>query len=381
MSVSVPVMGKKITIMIIGAQPPPYGGGEMMMKYTNEVLQKAGHNCILVNTSIRYYNKDRMRISFKVLMKYLKIYSLIFSQLLSSKVDIVYFSLSKKTLGFIRNIPYILFSIFFRKKVVGHIHGGDFPIVNHALFRSLINYFDTIIVLSTELKHQLEALLKCNIVLLKNGIPDQKLQKLDKKKLQRILYIGNLVPSKGLFRLLDVFISLAEKYRFIELWIIGEWHDESTKNLFYNGIKKNRLEDRFKDVGYIPHEKIQKYYKTCDLLLHPSKYDGQPITIIEALSFGMPVISTNVGGIPLLVKDGYNGFIIDDANDIQAYIEKIELLIRNQQQYAEMAKNALKYFEDHLTLGHYSNNLSEVFEDMFSGRLVDDRSLPLETPA
>ncbi len=86
----------------------------------------------------------------------------------------------------------------------------------------------------------------------------------------------------------------------------------------------------------------------CDILVLPSYVEGQPLVILEALSWGMPVIATNVGGIPDTIKDGKNGYLIAPA-DIQTLEKKILRLIENPQICQKMSNENLQLYKSRYT--------------------------------
>jgi len=78
---------------------------------------------------------------------------------------------------------------------------------------------------------------------------------------------------------------------------------------------------------------MRDYYQSIDILIISSFHENTPNPLLEAMSCGVPVITNNTGMAKELIKDGYNGFIINDYNDIDSYIEKIKILHKNVEKY------------------------------------------------
>lgn len=92
-------------------------------------------------------------------------------------------------------------------------------------------------------------------------------------------------------------------------------------------------------------------------------WEGQPLSIIEALAFGTPIISTYHKGIPEQVKDEYNGYLIK-TNDPQEIIDAILKGIKSPDNYSTLSKNAIKHFQDHFTREvHLKRLISLICED------------------
>lgn len=121
--------------------------------------------------------------------------------------------------------------------------------------------------------------------------------------------------------------------------------------LIGTGPNKHYLKDLGKSLGVFDNiqfienfEKIEEVIQKIDIFTLVSDVEGMPLTIIEALYFGKPVIATPVGSIPDLIVDGYNGYIID-KNQIQDIADHIIELMKNFNQYKMMSQNSRILYE------------------------------------
>lgn len=141
------------------------------------------------------------------------------------------------------------------------------------------------------------------------GKADKKLSRkklglpLDKKI---IIYIGRINETKGVKYLIDAM----EKLKDIDLKIIGFSQDI---DLFKDYAAKKNLKN-VEFTGGIFGEKKLLYLSSADALILPSSKEGAPVVIMEALARNLPVVATNVGGIPLMIKNGGEGIIIKQKN-------------------------------------------------------------------
>jgi glycosyltransferase involved in cell wall biosynthesis len=138
----------------------------------------------------------------------------------------------------------------------------------------------------------------------------------------RILFVGRLVPIKGIKLLIDAFLDLIKEVKHAELLVIG---DGPLRTELETMLTKLKIKNRVKLLGSLPRSKILEYYQSSDIFALPSFYESFGIVNLEAMSCGLPVISTFVGGIPEVVKDGYSGFLIEPGNKflLKEYLIKL----------------------------------------------------------
>jgi len=102
-------------------------------------------------------------------------------------------------------------------------------------------------------------------------------------------------------------------------------------------------------------------YSNYDLFLYTSWFDGMPNTVLEALSLGIPVISSNVGGIKEIIEEGKTGFLVDDIFNEDAYLNKIEYVIQNKRILNDIRKNAFEKLKKQHSWKIYLDKLREIF--------------------
>jgi N-acetyl-alpha-D-glucosaminyl L-malate synthase BshA len=154
-----------------------------------------------------------------------------------------------------------------------------------------------------------------------------------------ILYVGRLEPVKGVRYLVQaVRILINRGFRNMKLLIVG---DGSEKRYLEELVKKLGLEDYIVFVGRVSHDKIPEYMASADLLVLPSLSEGFGIVIVEAMAMGLPVIASRVGGLPWIIKDGENGFLVEPRNP-RDIAEKIILLLTNDDLRVYMSRRNIE---------------------------------------
>lgn len=229
--------------------------------------------------------------------------------------------------------------VFPRKKIIYTVHGFDSIRIAHRIFLPIERLFQNkckaIVPVSKYDELNLrEEKITHNIHLVYNGIEkpselsDINFSFVD-KYLYKVLCIARLSPPKDC----DLFLKVAAKlphYAFIWIGNQQEFIKRHPSNVFF--------------MGSIPN--AGAYNEYIDLFILPSNYEGLPMTIIEAMSFGKPVVASAVGGISEIVVNDVNGYTVE--NIVEAFAEKIEYILENQDVYNRFSKNALKRYQEDL---------------------------------
>jgi len=156
-----------------------------------------------------------------------------------------------------------------------------------------------------------------------------------------ILFAGHIIPIKGVEYLIKAANILVNFYNLDDLVFILAGRDE-LDTVYVQRVKQLVVQygliDYVKFVGRVDSRTLAILYNRCDLFVLPSLDEGFGLVIAEALFFGKPVVGTNVGGIPIQIVDGWNGFLVEPANSSQL-AEKLKYLLSNEAERLRMGKN------------------------------------------
>lgn len=129
-----------------------------------------------------------------------------------------------------------------------------------------------------------------------------------------LLFVGSLIMKKGLQNIIEILPEIIKKNKNLRLFVVGSGNYRSNLELL---VKKNNLEKNVVFIGKINSKKMVNYYNLADLLVMPSLFiETFPYTILEAMSCGLPVFASNIGGIPEII-DNNTGFLVDVNNKKQ----------------------------------------------------------------
>jgi|GEM_PF-352069 glycosyltransferase involved in cell wall biosynthesis len=230
----------------------------------------------------------------------------------------------------------VVVSLIKPKPIVITLWGSDIfflktPILS-TIFKSILERADVIICENQHFKNQLTKLSNNNIFVIPNGIdleqfkPRDKLSaratlKLPENKLI-ILSTGSLTKNKGHKYLIHALSDLLQTRDDIHLCIVGS--GEEHESLAYE-IKELNLDRKIDLVGSVSNEMIATWLNAADIFVLPSLHEGTPNSLLEAMATGLPSVASATGGIPEIIDDGSNGFLVTPANskEIKAKLSQL----------------------------------------------------------
>ena len=298
-------MNRNTKILFWGGLPPATINGVTISNLINlNILSKEFQiDCIEECNSFRHHGK----LSLFKIKSFVKSNLAIIKRAYKNHYKYFYLVFSVSTLGGIKTLLAIVcFRMFNQGKVVLHIHRGDFF---SAFYKSRINKIiaslvliltNKIIVLSESQKKEIQLKFNNCVEVLTNTVEiEYKYDPIVKQNIN-FLYISNYLVDKGILDLLEVFKKLIKKYPYINLQTFGAFSDQQLKKIIL-GYNSTNIQIHNTISGI---EKFQ-IISQSDCLILPSWNEGQPIVLLEAMSVGTPVISTNVGLIPELLGSDY----------------------------------------------------------------------------
>ncbi len=259
-----------------------------------------------------------------------------------------------------RRLSVLLFiSKLLGKKVIFHIHGSQFDLyynsagrIEQFFIRRGLRTADYVIALSETWKCKIIAIEKTSkVVVILNAVNTDKYAISDRAIHEplSVLFLGRLGERKGIYDVLDA-ISLLdyEKYYFV---LAGDGELDKVKKII-----SDRGLDKYVSVpGWIKGDEKLDLLKNADVYILPSYNEGLPIGILEAISAGLPVIASSIGGIPEAVVDGVNGFLIEPGDS------------------RSLAKKLQELSDDHRKLNEFSHSSKNIALEKFSMSRAEEK--------
>jgi len=227
--------------------------------------------------------------------------------------------------------------------------------------KKLVHSCDKLTVVSYSLRREFDKYYNLKADVIYNAVDTELFDKIEIKKEDAILFVGKLCIGKGVLDLLDIARMLGKTHPHVKIYIVG---DGPLKNYIYTQLCKSDLLN-VKMVNSLPHSELVYYYNRSQIFVLPSYYEGLPSTILEAMACKLPVVATNVSGIPELIDEGVTGYMLPPG-DINGFYNRIVELLENsekQKYFGEMGRKKVieKFTWPHITQG-IINKYQELLE-------------------
>lgn len=354
-------------VLLILNIPPPYGGGEIRAKILYDYFIGNSNYYLITNSNKSQNKATQGKLTTRNIFNNINYQIKNCFSIFKLKPKVVYISIPKKIVPLLKILPVIFTCKLVNAKLVGELAGSRFFFLEKkGIIRKagkiILKQFYQIRLLGISVQQQMRNYDITNTIVFDNGtdVPDYSLNipKKIKKDTTQISFIGALHKNKGIYLLCETAKILSEKNIAFNMNIVGEWENEDDKQAILQYIKHHKLDSKIIFHGLKHGDDKWNILANTDVYLFPSYNEGQPISIIEALAFGIPVITSNVGAIPDTVKNNENGFIIEEQN-AQLYADKIIYLIENPDKFYKISAQNLKSYKERFTVENYCKSVEK----------------------
>ena len=358
-------------ILFILHLPPPVHGSAMVGQYIKD--SKVVENTFdtkFINLSTSLTIDEIGKNPIIKITRYVKVILKVLISLIRFKPNVVYLAITAKGVGFYKDLPLALLVKLFGKKLVLHYHNKGVSKYQHRFLDNLLYYTlfknTKVILLSERLYKDVSKYVKKeNVFFCPNGIPipdDLKKSTLKVNDIVQLLFLSNLIESKGVYVLLDALKILKDNNVKFHCNLVGGEGDISSMKLNQK-INDLKLQNCVSYLGKKYSYEKHKIFQSSDIFVFPTCYETFGLVNIEAMMFGLPVISTNEGAIPEIVNNGETGFIVDKQNP-EKLAEKINHLIDNPQKAILMGEKGRQFFLEKYTLEVFERRLAHILNQI-----------------
>jgi colanic acid/amylovoran biosynthesis glycosyltransferase len=184
----------------------------------------------------------------------------------------------------------------------------------------------------------------------------------------RILFVGSLSDRKGVEDVLRAFVHIAKERPKLELRLVGSG---SLRSKLEQLVRMWGLENQVTFAGFVRHENVQDELSRAHIFCHPSRTpergdkEGIPGTIVEAMATGLPVVTTRHAGIPEMVRDGEDGFIVAER-DVTAIGQALLTLVDRPDLRALMGRNAASQVQQKADAVRLTGELESIYSEVIA---------------
>lgn len=262
-----------------------------------------------------------------------------------------------------RDAIFLKIAKLFGKKVVVFFHGWSPDMVQKInkqpnIFLSTYNKADKFIVLAKSIKSDLvkwgisKPIELSTTKINEDLLEDFKWQAKSNKTFQ-LLFLSRIETYKGIYEALKIYQILKAEYSNFSLTIAGDGSQLDDV--------KNYAKEHLKDVsflGYVSKDKLKTAFKNADLYLLPSYSEGMPTSVLEAMAFGLPIVSRPVGGLVDFFENDKMGYLVESLEP-QDFANKIALIVNNDAKLNAIAQYNHNYAKQHFMASKVVKQLEE----------------------
>jgi glycosyltransferase involved in cell wall biosynthesis len=362
------MVGKSKVLFLIHLPPPVHGSSLLGSQVYNSEIIHQSFEAKFINLLLSTNVNSTGNFGLGKLWKSLIITSKLLFELIFHYPQICYFALSASGFALIRDLILVILLKIFNVPIVFHLHNKG---IKHnrrkRLYGKVYNFIfsgNKVIVGSKLLYQDVEEYFSFDSVYLcPNGIMDCESQ-LGIKKNDRttILYLSNLIKSKGILDLLESCKILHENKVDFILQIVGSEGDLSISDI-QSRVNGLGISSQVDIIG--PRFGLDKLQilNNADIFVFPTYYRFEcfPLSLIEAMQFSLPIISTFEGGIPDLIEDGFSGFLVNQR-DVEEISNRLMDLILNPELRVKMGNAGKRLYEHNYTTKLFQERIKNILE-------------------
>lgn len=184
------------------------------------------------------------------------------------------------------------------------------------------------------------------------------------------IYVGRLGPEKNLPFLIRCFAGVAQAFNQARLMLVGDGPERKT---LQEMVDHSNIAGFVRFTGMVPYKKVCQYLKMADVFVTASVTEVHPLSVIEAMAAGLPVLGIHSPGISDSVQDGVSGFLVDEE-DMAAFTATMARLISNREERLKMGENAQRDSE-RFSIDQTGTKMIEIYQKAIDGKAQRRRSL------
>jgi glycosyltransferase involved in cell wall biosynthesis len=347
------------SVIMVGTHPTTMGGIATVVRGYMQAGLFERFKSVYVPT---HRDGSRFQKAATALAAYLRI----FVSLLMGNAPLLHVHVSSRA-SFWRKSLVCAMARLFRRPYLLHVHGSEFMTFYRGecgaraqrFVRSVFAQAALVLALSEQWRSDLlEICPGANVVVLPNAVllPAAEALQNRGKSVREILFAGRLGQRKGVFDLLQAFARIVANFPDVRLICAGDGEIAAVKARSTQlGIGK-----RVDCLGWLDAAQTRLRFAAAGIFVLPSYAEGVPMAMLEAMSWGLPIICTPVGGIPEVVKSGENGLLVTPG-DTEQLAAELTRLLEDGALRARLGAAARKTIEQSFALDVSVERLCEIY--------------------
>jgi len=355
---------KKVDILMIGPSLQVRGGISTTARVLLEHWPVGKYPVVYLDTLIDGSKAQKLMVAMRALLRFVYM-------LCVCSPYLVHIHFSSRA-SFWRKSLFVLLGRMLGRQIILHANGSEFHIfyrmesgpVQRKLIRWILNQADRLLVVSTQWQEFYRHLYVRNdpVVLYNPTVcPPLHLECSNKKPV--ILTLGRLGKRKGTYDLLKAIPLVLESCPQAEFWLGGDGDVDLIREI----VKKEPWGKQVQVLGWVTGEQKEQVLRDASVFVLPSYNEGLPLAILEAMAYGLPVVSTPVGGIPEAVVDGETGFLVSPG-DVETLAQRLSLLLTHPSLCYEMGMRARQRVLEKFDVHKIIQQLFTIYDELLLGK-------------
>ena len=340
-------------VLVVATSPKSRGGIATVVDALRDTDMWKTHKCCWVATHI---DRSKLQKVAKLALGFFKYL------LLLPWYDIVHIHLSTRVSA---NRKYIFYRLAkaFGKRVVVHLHcGTQLSDIWNSKYQDMFTHSDACILLSKSIRDAVASLTgkSENLHVVYNPSPSGVVVPKSEERTKTILFAATLYREKGYLDLIEAFAKIAANYPDWKLVLAGNGSQDE-------GISKAehlQVGDRVEFVGWVKGADKDRVFRSASIFCLPSYAEGFPMAVLDAWAYGLPVVTTPVGGVPDIVVDGENGLLFTPG-DVDTLASKLSMLIESEELRAKISEESLRLAETIFNVKTIASELTKIYGDIY----------------
>lgn len=360
-------------ILVVAQTPPPTHGQAVMAQY----LLEGKYTKVRLHHVRMAFSDEITEIGGLQWKKVSRLFSLCFQVALArtrwSATTLYYPPASPNLVPFLRDCVFLITTRWMFKRTVFHFHANGIsglfetlPFPLKVLYRLAYSKPDVCICITRFGTTDANHFLAKRIEIIPNGIPDA-LTALDASRTAHdntpltILFLATVSLEKGAGIFIEAAAHLRSKGREFHCLIAGPFASKEDEETLMDLTSENGLNDLVSWVGPVSDKDKWRCYRESDIFCFPSMYSAETfgLVLVEAMMFGLPVVSTVWRGIPDVVENGRTGFLVP-INDPQAVADRLEQLLGNPELRKSMGLAGRRLYEQKFSVEKFRRRMENV---------------------
>jgi glycosyltransferase involved in cell wall biosynthesis len=361
----------KPAVLCVGVDLSSHGGIASVVKCHYEQWERGPRDVDYHLLKTSYY-EDRSRMWEPLL--FLRALARLIWNLLTINVALVHVHTGAPW-SFLRKSVVVCVARLFRKRVILHIHASRFEEwwlpdsrIRAAHIGFILRRCSLVIVLCRDWEQKLRRrypAVRIRVLPNPSSVSTTPASRASRQGIFTVLFLGFLIPSKGVRDLLAVAQKMAsENLCETRMVVAGKG---PLQQEIVDFVREKDLGPWVQFVGWVTGPEKARLLSSASLLFLPSYHEGMPMAILEAMSYGLPILSTRIAGIPDLVQEGRNGYLCEPG-DVEGYLRVIRTLCHNRDLVDELGQKSLEYAQQFTSAVIY-RQLESIYAEISEGQI------------